>query len=68
MMYYNLTATAVQEYTHQEYEYTDANRATNIRCFFTDHIISNTFGERFVSGGKTFNGISLLYVPCELQL
>ena len=65
---HNLTATAVQEYTHQEYEYTDATVQQISDAFFTDHIISNTFGERFVSGGKNVYGISLLYVPCELQL
>ena len=55
---HNLTATAVQEYTHQEYEYTDATVQQISDAFFTDHIISNTFGERFVSGGKTFMGLA----------
>ena len=55
---HNLTATAVQEYTHQEYEYTDATVQQISDAFFTDHIISNTFGERFVYGGKTFMGLA----------
>lgn len=37
---HNLSATAVQEYTHSEYEYTDAAVQQLSDRFFTDHIIS----------------------------
>lgn len=55
---HNLSATAVQEYTHSEYEYTDASVQQLSDRFFTDHIISNTFGIRDVGGYKTFNGLA----------
>lgn len=55
---HNLSATAVQEYTHSQYEYTDASVQQLSDRFFTDHIISNTFGIKDVGGYKTFNGLA----------
>lgn len=55
---HNLSATAVQEYTHSEYEYTDAAVQQLSDRFFTDHIISNTFGIKDIGGYKTFNGLA----------
>ena len=55
---HNLSATAVQEYTHSQYEYTDAAVQQLSDRFFTDHIISNTFGIKDVGGYKTFNGLA----------
>lgn len=55
---HNLSATAVQEYTHSQYEYTDAAVQQLSDKFFTDHIISNTFGIKDVGGYKTFNGLA----------
>ena len=41
---HNLTATAVQEYTHSETEYMDGSVYELSDPFFSEHIISNTFG------------------------
>lgn len=55
---HNVSATAVQEYTHTEYEYTDASVQQLSDRFFSDHIISNTFGIKDVGGYKSFNGLA----------
>lgn len=55
---HNVSATAVQEYTHTEYEYTDASVQQLSDRFFNDHIISNTFGIKDVNGYKSFNGLA----------
>lgn len=55
---HNLNLTAVQEYTHTDYEwlYTDASVLSD--NFFTDHIIGGTFSEKTVDGTKTYNGLA----------
>ena len=45
---HNLTATAVQEYTHSETEYMDGSVYELSDPFFSEHIISNTFGQKDV--------------------
>jgi TonB-linked SusC/RagA family outer membrane protein len=55
---HNVAATAVQEYTYSQYEYTDASVTELSDPFFTDHIISNTFVTPDVGGYKTFNGLA----------
>lgn len=55
---HNLTATAVQEYTHSEEEYTDASVYQLSDRFFSDHIISDTFGQKGVGGYKSENGLA----------
>jgi TonB-linked SusC/RagA family outer membrane protein len=55
---HNLAATFVQEYTHTDYEYQDATVYTLSDPFFIDHIISGTFGEKEVGGGKSANGLA----------
>ena len=47
---HNLTATAVQEYTHSETEYMDGSVYELSDPFFSEHIISNTFGQKDVGG------------------
>jgi TonB-linked SusC/RagA family outer membrane protein len=54
----NVNLTLVQEYTHEDYEYTYAQVTQLSDNFFSNHIISNTFGEKSVSGSKTFNGLA----------
>ncbi|MDR0733382.1 MAG: TonB-dependent receptor [Dysgonamonadaceae bacterium] len=55
---HSVNATAVQEYTYSEYEWTDANVTELSDPFFTDHIISNTFVTPDVAGYKSFNGLA----------
>ena len=55
---HSVDATAVQEYTCNEYEYTDASVTELSDPFFTDHIITNTFVTPDVGGYKTFNGLA----------
>lgn len=55
---HNLSATAVQEYTHSELEYTDASVYQLSDPFFSQHIISNTFGQKDVAGYKSDNGLA----------
>lgn len=55
---HNLDLTAVQEYTHTDYEYLTADISQLSDSFFSDHIISGTFAEKGVSGGKTFHGLA----------
>lgn len=55
---HNLTATAVQEYTHSDQEYTDASVYQLSDPFFSDHIISNTFSQKDVGGWKSENGLA----------
>jgi len=55
---HNLSMTAVQEYTYSEYEYTDASVLQLSDNFFSDHIISDTFGDKTVGGYKSFNGLA----------
>lgn len=53
---HNLTATAVQEYTHSETEYMDGSVYELSDPFFSEHIISNTFGQK--GGWKSENGLA----------
>ena len=55
---HNLTATAVQEYTHSETEYMDGSVYELSDPFFSEHIISNTFGQKDVGGWKSENGLA----------
>ena len=55
---HNLTATAVQEYTHSETEYMDGSVYELSDPFFSKHIISNTFGQKDVGGWKSENGLA----------
>ena len=55
---HNLSATAVQEYTYSQSEYTDATVQGISDRFFSDHIISSTFSEQFIGGNKTYNGLA----------
>lgn len=55
---HNVNATAVQEYTHESYQYTDASVLQLSDKFFTDHIISNTFGDKDLGGYKTSKGLA----------
>lgn len=55
---HNLSATAVQEYTYSQTEYVDAAVKQLSDSFFSDHIISNTFGTKDVYGYKSFNGLA----------
>ncbi|KAA6337932.1 TonB-dependent receptor SusC [termite gut metagenome] len=56
--FHNVSATAVQEYTHSDYEYIDASVTQLSDRFFTSHIISGTFGDKSVGGSKTENGLA----------
>lgn len=55
---HNLNLTAVQEYTRSQYHYTDGTVKQISDPFFTDHIITGTYGQQEVSGGKSFNGLA----------
>ena len=55
---HNLTATAVQEYTHETQAYTMAEVSQLSDNFFKEHIISNTFDEKDVKGYKSSNGLA----------
>ncbi|MFT3995588.1 MAG: TonB-dependent receptor [Dysgonomonas sp.] len=55
---HNFSATAVQEYTKTNYEWTSADVQKLADGFFSNHIISNTFGEKDVTGNKTYNGLA----------
>ncbi|MDH6307364.1 TonB-linked SusC/RagA family outer membrane protein [Dysgonomonas sp. PFB1-18] len=55
---HNLNLTAVQEYTHSDYEWVDASVSQLSENFFTDHIISETFGIPNIGGDKTYNGLA----------
>lgn len=55
---HNLSATAVQEYTRSQTEYIDASVQQLSDSFFSEHIISNTFGIKDVGGYKSFNGLA----------
>lgn len=55
---HNVSATAVQEYTHTDLEYTDASVYQLSDPFFSEHIISNTFGQKDVAGYKSANGLA----------
>ncbi|HMM04479.1 MAG: TonB-dependent receptor [Prevotella sp.] len=55
---HNLNLTAVQEYTHTDYEYLYADVTQLSDKFFSDHIITGTFGDKSVSGSKTYNGLA----------
>lgn len=55
---HNVSATAVQEYTHTDLEYTDASVYQLSDPFFSEHIISNTFGQKDVGGYKSANGLA----------
>lgn len=55
---HNVNATAVQEYTRSQTEYVDAAVQQLSDSFFSDHIISNTFGIKDVNGYKSFNGLA----------
>jgi TonB-dependent starch-binding outer membrane protein SusC len=55
---HNLSATAVQEYTHTQYEWTLSDVSKLSDSFFSDHIITGTFGVKDISGSKTYNGLA----------
>ena len=55
---HNVSATAVQEYTHTDYEYVWAEALQLSDKFFSEHIISDTFGEKGVGGYKSSNGLA----------
>lgn len=55
---HSLSATAVQEYTRSQTEYVDASVQQLSDSFFSEHIISNTFGIKDVYGYKSFNGLA----------
>jgi TonB-linked SusC/RagA family outer membrane protein len=55
---HNLGVTAVQEYTHTDYEYVYAEVMQLSDKFFSEHIISDTFGEKLVGGYKSSNGLA----------
>jgi TonB-linked SusC/RagA family outer membrane protein len=55
---HNLSLTAVQEYTHTDYEWLYADASVLSDNFFTDHIIGGTFGVYNVDGTKTYNGLA----------
>ncbi|MDR1258153.1 MAG: TonB-dependent receptor [Tannerellaceae bacterium] len=55
---HNVGVTAVQEYTHTDYEWTEANVYQLSDKFFSEHIISNTFGEKYIGGYKSSNGLA----------
>ncbi|MDR1343867.1 MAG: TonB-dependent receptor [Tannerellaceae bacterium] len=55
---HNVGITAVQEYTHTDYEWTEANVMNLSDKFFSEHIISNSFAEKDVAGYKSANGLA----------
>jgi TonB-linked SusC/RagA family outer membrane protein len=55
---HNVGVTAVQEYTHSDYEYVEAEVLQLSDKFFSEHIISDTFGEKVVGGTKSSNGLA----------
>jgi TonB-linked SusC/RagA family outer membrane protein len=55
---HNVNLTAVQEYTHTDYEWVDAYVMALSDKFFSEHIISDTFGEKSVGGYKSSNGLA----------
>jgi len=55
---HNLSATAVQEYTYNEYERTGAYVSDISDTYFNNHIISNTYVNQLVYGGTTQNGLA----------
>jgi TonB-linked SusC/RagA family outer membrane protein len=55
---HNVSATVVQEYTHKDYEWIDASVQDLSDNFFSEHIISSTFGEKSVGGYKSSNGLA----------
>lgn len=55
---HNLSATFVQEYNHTNYEWTDAAVNQLSDRFFSQHIISDTFGEKNLGGYQSENGLA----------
>lgn len=55
---HNIDLTAVQEYTRSDTDWDESSVKKISDPFFMDHIISGTFGEKSVFGGKTFNGLA----------
>jgi TonB-linked SusC/RagA family outer membrane protein len=56
---HNVAATVVGEYTRTDYELTDASVNLLSDGFFgTDHIISNSFGDKGVGGSKSSYGLA----------
>jgi TonB-linked SusC/RagA family outer membrane protein len=55
---HNVGATFVQEYTHTDYSWIDASVNDMSDNFFTEHIISGTFGDKSVGGYKSSNGLA----------
>jgi TonB-linked SusC/RagA family outer membrane protein len=55
---HNVGITAVQEYTYTDYEWTEAGVQQLSDKFFGEHIISDTYGEKFVGGYKSSNGLA----------
>lgn len=55
---HNIDLTAVQEYTRNDFDWDNGSVNLISDPFFMDHIITGTFGEKDVAGGKTFNGLA----------
>ncbi|MDR3129560.1 MAG: TonB-dependent receptor [Tannerellaceae bacterium] len=55
---HSLGLTAVQEYTYTDYEWVYSEVLQLSDPFFTEHIISGSFGDKSVGGGKTSNGLA----------
>jgi TonB-linked SusC/RagA family outer membrane protein len=55
---HTIAATLVQEYTHTDYSWVDAFTKQISDSFFTNHIISGTFGEKSVGGFQSENGLA----------
>lgn len=55
---HNLDFTAVQEYTRSDTDWDESSVNKISDPFFMEHIISGTFGEKSVYGGKTYNGLA----------
>jgi TonB-linked SusC/RagA family outer membrane protein len=55
---HNVSATAVQEYTHTDYEYVYAEVLQLSDKFFGEHIITDTFGEKLAGGYKSSSGLA----------
>jgi TonB-linked SusC/RagA family outer membrane protein len=55
---HHLDLTTVQEYTRSDYEYTEATAMQLSDPFFSNHILSDTFGEKNLEGDQSSNGLA----------
>jgi TonB-linked SusC/RagA family outer membrane protein len=55
---HHVATTFVQEYTHTDYDWLAASVKQLSDSFFTEHIISGTFGEKSVDGFQSENGLA----------